>query len=167
MGMSEELERLHTLHRSGGLSDAEFARAKERLLAGEAAPPAPLTPTEANPVDVERRTREWSQWIHFSMLAGLLVPGAGLIAPIVLWQIKKDELPGVDVHGRIAVNWILSVLVYGVASAILILLLIGIPLLIALAVLSVVFPILGGIKAGKGEVWPYPLTIRFIGPPAR
>jgi uncharacterized Tic20 family protein len=165
MGMSEELERLHALHRSGGLSDEEYARAKDRLLTADGQPPRPLT--EAHPVDVERKTREWSQWIHFSMLAGLLVPGAGLIAPIVLWQIKKEELPGVDVHGRIAVNWILSVLIYGVASAILILVLIGIPLLIALAVLSIVFPILGGIKAGKGEVWPYPLSIRFLGPPTR
>jgi uncharacterized Tic20 family protein len=159
MGMSEELERLHTLHKSGGLSDDEYARAKDRLLASEA--------PQARPEDLDRRTRDWSQWIHFSLLAGLVVPGAGLIAPIVLWQIKKDELPGVDVHGRIAVNWILSVLIYGVASAILILLFIGIPLLIALAVVCIVFPILGGIKAGKGEAWPYPLSIPFLGRPAR
>src|SRR5262245_20242601 len=133
MGMSEELERLHTLHTSGALTDDEYARAKEGLLNAQSAPPPPPTASaSASPEELDRKTREWAQWIHFSMLAGLLVPGAGLVAPIVLWQMKKDELPGTDVHGRIAVNWILSVLIYAVASAILIFALIGIPLLVGL-----------------------------------
>ena len=33
---------------------------------------------------------------------------------------------------------------------------------IALAVLSIVFPILGGLRAGEGRLWTYPLSIRFI-----
>jgi uncharacterized Tic20 family protein len=41
-------------------------------------------------------------------------------------------------------------------------LIIGIPLLVAVAVLSIVFPIVAAIKASNGEVWKYPLTIRFF-----
>ena len=33
MNIADEIKRLHELHQSGGLSDAEFAQAKARLLA--------------------------------------------------------------------------------------------------------------------------------------
>jgi uncharacterized Tic20 family protein len=45
---------------------------------------------------------------------------------------------------------------------ILILAIIGIPLLIALMVLMVVFPIIGAVKANDGKVWKYPLSIPFL-----
>lgn len=101
-------------------------------------------------------------FIHFSLLAGLLLPGAGFIVPVVLWQIKKNELPGVDAHGKVVTNWLLSALLYGVACGILTLLLIGLPLLAVLGLLSLIFPIIGGIKANEGTVWSYPLSIRFF-----
>jgi phage shock protein C len=34
MGISDEIKRLHELHQAGALTDAEFAQAKARLLAG-------------------------------------------------------------------------------------------------------------------------------------
>jgi len=40
--------------------------------------------------------------------------------------------------------------------------LIGIPLLIALAILAIVFPIVAAIKANNGQVWKYPLSIPFF-----
>jgi len=58
---------------------------------------------------------------------------------------------------------ILSSLIYAVIFSILIVILIGIPLLWALALLFLIFPIIGAIKANDGEVWPYPLSIRFFG----
>jgi uncharacterized protein len=87
---------------------------------------------------------------------------AGLILPIVLWQVKKNELPGVDVHGKIVVNWIISEILYMIAGIALCFICIGIPLVIALAVMGIVFPIVGGIKANNGEAWPYPLSIRWL-----
>jgi uncharacterized protein len=39
---------------------------------------------------------------------------------------------------------------------------IGIPLLLMLAALCVIFPIIGGIKANNGELWKYPLSITII-----
>jgi len=100
--------------------------------------------------------------IHFSVFAGYIAPLAGLIVPIVLWQIKKDELPSVDAHGKMVLNFILSVILYGVIGFVLTFVLIGIPLLIALSIACVVFPIIGGIKANAGELWQYPLVINFV-----
>jgi uncharacterized Tic20 family protein len=40
--------------------------------------------------------------------------------------------------------------------------LIGFPLLFAVLILSIVFPIIGAVKAANGELWPYPLSIAFM-----
>ena len=111
---------------------------------------------------VELQTRQWARFLHFSLLVGFIVPILGLVAPIVIWQLKKTELPGLDVHGKIVMNWLISLILYGVISALLILVLVGIPLLIALGILCIILPIIGGIKANNGEVWNYPLSIRFL-----
>ena len=60
------------------------------------------------------------------------------------------------------VNWIISEILYGVLCVILLFVVVGLPLLVALGVLAVVFPIIGGIKANNGEVWRYPMSITFF-----
>jgi uncharacterized Tic20 family protein len=106
--------------------------------------------------------KQWGMFLHLSQLANLVIPPVGIIAPIVLWQMKKDEMPAIDAHGKMVVNWLISSLIYGVVSGILVFLVIGIFMLIALGILTVVFPIIGGIKANNGEYWEYPLTIKFL-----
>ncbi|MHC5012512.1 MAG: DUF4870 domain-containing protein [Planctomycetota bacterium] len=123
--------------------------------------------------ELEAQTRQWAMWLHLSLLAGYVVPLAGLVAPIVIWQVKKTDLPGLDVHGKNAVNWLLSVLVYAVAIVAIALMaalvtdmpllgLAAIPLGIALGLCAVIFPIVAAIKASNGEVWRYPLAIAFV-----
>ena len=87
---------------------------------------------------------------------------SGLLLPILIWQIKKTELPGIDVHGKIVANWILSAILYGVVSVILVFVVLGIPLLIALYIIAIIFPIIGGIKANNGEDYKYPCSIEFV-----
>jgi len=43
------------------------------------------------------------------------------------------------------------------------LILVGFILIWVLGLLALIFPIIGAIKANDGEVWPYPLSIRFFG----
>ena len=77
-------------------------------------------------------------------------------------QIKKNDSDVIDQHGRIVANWIITALIIGVICFALTFILIGFPLLIALAVVGVVFPIIGGIKANEGVVWPYPMSFKFF-----
>jgi uncharacterized Tic20 family protein len=91
-----------------------------------------------------------------------VIPYAGLVAPIVIWQVKKNELPGIDQHGKNAVNWIISLIIYSVVCFFLIFVIIGIPLLVVLGVLGLIFPIIAGLKANSGEYWKYPLSIKFF-----
>jgi uncharacterized Tic20 family protein len=163
MNISDELAKLQQLHQSGALTDDEFARAKERLLGGSTAfQDGPREFREAAPESLEQQTRQWAFFLHLSQLAGYLVPFAGLVAPIVIWQLKKNDLPGIDVHGKIVLNWIISAIIYAAVSALLVLVFIGIFLLIALGICGVVFAIIGAIKANEGEVWKYPLSITFL-----
>lgn len=111
---------------------------------------------------MDQDTKNWAMFLHLSVFAGYVVPLAGWLAPVVIWQIQKDKMPELDAHGKMVLNFLISMLLYAVVSGLLTLVLIGIPLLIALSVIGVVYPIIGGIKANSGELWSYPGMIQFI-----
>ncbi|HEV8591370.1 MAG TPA: DUF4870 domain-containing protein [Pyrinomonadaceae bacterium] len=107
--------------------------------------------------------KQMGMWLHLSQLAGLIVPAAGLIIPIVLWQTQKEKMPALDAHGKMVTNWIISAIIYAVVSVILIFVFfIGLIPLLGLSIASIVFPIIGAVKANNGELWEYPLTIKFL-----
>ncbi len=106
--------------------------------------------------------RQWAMFIHLSLLAGHVVPLAGFVVPIVLWQMKKEESEFIDENGRMAVNWFMTEFVYLLVGLVLCLAFIGIPLIFALIVVGIVFPIVGGLKANDGIAWKYPMVIRFF-----
>ena len=108
--------------------------------------------------------KQWAMLLHLSQLAGVLVPGIGLAAPIVIWQVKKAQFPELDDHGKMVTNWIISLLIYTVAASLLSVITCGVGalLFIPVAVVAIVFPILGGLKARDGLLWKYPLTITFL-----
>jgi uncharacterized Tic20 family protein len=49
-----------------------------------------------------------------------------------------------------------------VISGVLTIVLVGILGILALIVMGIVFPIIGAVKANNGELWEYPLTIKFF-----
>ena len=118
--------------------------------------------TNVPPTPYEKEVRQWALILHLSQLAGYIVPFAGLVVPIVIWQMRKTEMPELDAHGKVVANWIISGLIYAAVSVVLVFVVIGIPLLGLLALLGLIFPIIGGIKAGDGEVWNYPLSMPFF-----
>jgi uncharacterized Tic20 family protein len=112
--------------------------------------------------DRDRMARQWAMLLHLSTLAGFIAVGAGFIAPIVIWQIKKTDYPELDPHGKNVANWLISYVIYVVVCSILLAVFIGFFLLLILGALGIIFPIVGAIKANNGEVWKYPLSIAFI-----
>jgi uncharacterized Tic20 family protein len=76
--------------------------------------------------------------------------------------LKKDSMPGLKPHGYVVFNWMISAIIYAIISMILMIVGIGFLLLAALGLVSLIFPIIGGVKASEGEVWPYPLSIKFF-----
>jgi uncharacterized Tic20 family protein len=110
----------------------------------------------------DKDAKMWAMFCHLAGLGTYLVPFGGIIAPLIIWQIKKDDHPFVDANGKEAVNFQISIFIYFVVAALLIFAFIGILLLPAVCVFNLVCLIIAGIKANGGESFKYPLCIRFI-----
>jgi len=100
--------------------------------------------------------------MHLSSLAGYIAPFLGLVLPIVMWASNKDQSPMIDKQGKIILNWIITSTIILVVGVILSFILIGIPIIFAVVIAGLVFSIKGAIKADKGEIYQYPMSITFI-----
>ena len=118
-------------------------------------------------------------WLHFSGLLSYFLtatPLVGVVAPIVIWQMKKDIMPGIEEHGKNAANFHFSLLAYtfilGTVGTVFAFVTFGLgailvaPLAIVAGaifwVAGLVLPIIAGMEANKGRVYKYPLTIDFF-----
>lgn len=104
--------------------------------------------------------------MHLTLLLAYFMPLLSIVAPLIMWQVKKDESPFIDDHGKETLNFHISVLLYGVPGLLLtitgLLACIGIPVLAFAVILGVVGLILASIAAQKGEYYRYPMCIRLI-----
>jgi len=100
---------------------------------------------------------------HLSALAGFVIPGAGhILGPLIVWLVKRGDSAEIDAHGKEALNFQISMLIYNVVAGILCLIVIGFVLLAVLHVLNVVFVIIASLRASEGQIYRYPLTLRLI-----
>ena len=122
-------------------------------------PPLPAPLTGSVPTQDERT---WAMVAHLSAFAGHLFPFAHIIAPLVVWLIKKDTSAFVDQQGKEAINAQITFTIYAFVAGVLCFVLIGVPLLIALYLANVVFVILAAIGAYDGRPYRYPLVLRLV-----
>ena len=100
---------------------------------------------------------------HASALLGFFLPWAGhIIAPLIVWLVKRGDSPEIDAHGKESINFQLSMLVYAIIAGILCLIVIGFALLAILHIVNVVLVIIASIRASEGKFYRYPITIRFL-----
>jgi uncharacterized Tic20 family protein len=113
--------------------------------------------------DAAEWERTYSMFTHLSLLAfHVALP---VLPALVLWLIKRDRSPFVDDHGREAVNFQLSLVLYALVAVPLAgLVTCGLGFLLWLPVyaLGMVGMILASIAAHKGQYYRYPATIRFL-----
>ncbi len=106
--------------------------------------------------------RNWSMLLHLSALSGLIVPFANLIAPLVIWLMFRARSDMVDYHGKRAMNFQISMTIYVLIALIFSFVLIGIPFLIGLSILWIVYEIVAAVRASRGDPPGYILSIRFL-----
>lgn len=107
-------------------------------------------------------SRTYCTVIHLSQLSSFIIPGLGLILPIILWIAHKDQDEAINQHGRVTANWLLSLLIYSLICTVLAFILIGFLGFAILGLLNLIFAIVAAMKANNGELWPYPLSIQFF-----
>ena len=111
---------------------------------------------------ISETERNWAMLCHLSAFSGFFFPFGGIIGPLICWLSKRDDSAWVNVNGRNSLNFQLSMLLYIILIIPLVLIIIGIPLIIILITLKVICMIIASVKAAKGEIFRYPLSIPFI-----
>ena len=124
-------------------------------------PPAERTPAATG----EEAT--WAMAAHLSAFLTFIVPipGVSILAPFIIWTMKRETMPAVDYHGKEAINFNLSMIIWIVVAVFagLLLFVFGLFLTVPLVGLAwFVLVIVAAVKASNGERYRYPFTIRFL-----
>ena len=135
-------------------------------------PPTPPPPGNAPlpPASPESQARTWNMLCHLSALAACVgVPFGNILGPLLVWQIKKNEFPSVDIHGKAALNFQITVtialLVSGAVSFVLSFFCIGyllFPVVGLIFLAGIIFAVIAGIKANNGEDYKYPWSLELL-----
>ncbi len=110
----------------------------------------------------EKEEKTWGMLCHLMALTGYFIPFGNIIGPLVIWLIKKDDMPFVADQGKESLNFQLTILLAFIVSGILTFVLIGIFMIIVVALYNVVMVIVATVKSNDGIAYRYPYTIRFI-----
>lgn len=146
----EDLKILDELREKGSITEEEYQREKEKIL------------NDNNSFNVGKKPlfgmmeNTYIMLMHLTQFAGVLIPLAGFIVPILMWITNKDNNANVDLHGKNILNFMISFAIYAAVATITI---IGIPVAIIIGILYIIFVIIATVKANNGEYWKYLLTI--------
>lgn len=120
---------------------------------------APVTPEQP---ELSKDAKQWAMLIHLAAFAVFIIPFGNIIAPLLIWQLKKDLGPYVEQNGKEAVNFQITVAIAMLVCISMMFFLVGFLLLLVLGLYWLVLTIMAAIKANDGVMYRYPLTIRFI-----
>lgn len=103
----------------------------------------------------------WAAVCHLAPLATVLLLGNIVLPLVLMLTVGKDS----DFVRRTAIevlNFQITMIIYWFVAFVLAFVLIGYLLMLALPVFQIVVMILGILAASRGEVYRYPLNIRFV-----
>lgn len=98
---------------------------------------------------------------QLAMIAHLLGIVTGFVGPLIIWLIAKDK-PFAYEQSREALNFQITIAIAWVAAGVLSFIGIGIVLYPIIGIVNLIFCIIAGMAAQKGEAYKYPLAIRLI-----
>lgn len=149
--------------------DNDAAEPTEPSSEAEDSQPPVLQSTEVKP------NNTMGMLCHLLALTPLLgIPLGNILGPLIIWLIKRDDDPFVDLCGKESLNFQISIVIYGCGLFICMIPAVLIPFIglilapaimlagIALAIVAMVYTIIATIKASEGTSYTYPFTIRFI-----
>ncbi len=121
----------------------------------------PLAPEGGKPPKAETNM---ALLCHLLPLANYAVPipFGNIVAALVVWLIKKDEMPFVNDQGKESLNFQITVTIAYIAAIVLCFVMVGFLLLPVIGVLHVVFAIIATVKSSNGEYYRYPICLRFV-----
>ncbi len=115
-----------------------------------------------NDATISKEERTMGMLCHLIALVGFIIPLGSIIGPLVIWLVKKDEMPFVNDQGKESLNFEITMLIGVIICLILTFVVIGLFLLVALGIYWLVFVIIAAMKANEGIAYRYPYAIRLI-----
>lgn len=106
--------------------------------------------------------KEYAGYIQLSQFAGFLIPFGSIIAPVILLALKKDASDFVRSTFNEVINFQISITIIQIICILFSIILIGIPFLILFIILEIIWIIQAYNASNRGEIYRYPMTIRFI-----
>jgi len=121
-------------------------------------------PAGSSQVVVEKDTdaRLWAMLVHLAGLAGFCFPLGNIILTLIFWELKRHEYDFVDRHGKEAMNFQISISVYGMIAVALTFACVGFLLIPVVAIVDIVLLLIAAVRAHNGIEYRYPLTFRLI-----
>ena len=130
-----------------------------------------LSEKEPGPAEVpsgrmtENQARGWAILCHIGTLPGLIIPAGNIIAPLVLWMVKKDESDFVDDQDKESLSFQICLRIYFILAALLTIrgmVTISRVLMFLIGAFGIICVITATIKAHRGESYRYPFSMRFV-----
>ena len=112
--------------------------------------------------EVCKQAKDMGLLIHAASFSGYVFPLGSVLGPLIVWLMKRDEYEFANQCGKNCLNFKLSLMIYAMISAVLILVGVGVLLLAALALLDIICTIIAIVKASDGIAYQYPLSIKFL-----
>ena len=110
-------------------------------------------------------SREECQWAMLAHISAMLMYGTligGFVAPLVIWLLKRDEMPFVEDQGRETLNFQITTLLALCVGGLLMLALIGFVIVPLVLLFHFIVTIIASVKASEGVRYRYPLCWRVI-----
>src|SRR5437667_12189707 len=102
--------------------------------------------------DERKGSVNWSLVCHLSGLAIYIgIPLGNIIAPVIIWMVKKDKDPAVKESGREAINFNASFTLYGLIAGLLCYVLVGFILVPLVIIAHIVLIVQAARTATRGE----------------
>ncbi|HWD08142.1 MAG TPA: DUF4870 domain-containing protein [Actinomycetota bacterium] len=111
---------------------------------------------------MDQKERLTGSFEHLLAFAFFIFPLGNIIGPLVLWLVKRQGSMFIDEHGKASLNFQISMTLYGILAAILSLAGVGLLILPVIIVADGVLVIVAAVQAHRGDLFHYPVTIRFI-----
>lgn len=111
---------------------------------------------------ISKEQRNWAMLAHLSGLLAFATLVGGIVGPLVLWLLRKDDMNFAAEQAKEALNFQITVFLAGLVAAVLCLILIGFLLLAILVIADIVLVVIATVKASEGVAYRYPFNLRLI-----
>jgi uncharacterized protein len=120
------------------------------------------TLSPATPATISKEERNWAMLAHLSGLLAFATLIGGVLGPLVMWMIRKDDMDFAADQAKEALNFQITVFVAGLIAGVMCLILIGFALLAILVIIDLILMIVAAVKASEGVSYRYPFNLRLI-----